>query len=117
MLQSHHSLVVKALQMLYKHCVNKEGFPGEPLVEAVGGYPLTHAILDRLGLIKEAEESPDDEPDEDPDGPWQGQCDSSTQWDSTTTTTTMEQTPEPAFLKSEVVFDSSPGQAPSYDNR
>ncbi|THC89729.1 hypothetical protein EYZ11_010819 [Aspergillus tanneri] len=64
MLESHHSLVVKALQKLYKLCLNKEGFPGEPLVEAPDGHPLTHAILDRLGLIKQAEENPE-EPDED----------------------------------------------------
>lgn len=66
MLESHHSLVVKALQKLYKHCVDKEGFPGEPLVETADGHPLTHAILDRLGLIKQAEENPD-EPDLDTD--------------------------------------------------
>ncbi|PYH95436.1 hypothetical protein BO71DRAFT_323220 [Aspergillus ellipticus CBS 707.79] len=64
MLESHHSLVVKALQKLYKLCIDKEGFPGEPLVEGSDGHPLTHAILDRLGLIKQAEENPD-EPDED----------------------------------------------------
>lgn len=64
MLESHHSLVVKALQKLYKFCVNNEGFPGEPLAEAADGHPLTHAILDRLGLIKQAEENAD-EPDED----------------------------------------------------
>lgn len=64
MLESHHSLVVKALQKLYKFCINNEGFPGEPLEEAQDGYPLTHAILDRLGLIKQAEENAD-EPDED----------------------------------------------------
>lgn len=64
MLESHHSLVVKALQKLYKFCVNKDGFPGEPLAEAPDGHPLTHAILDRLGLIKQAEEDAD-EPDED----------------------------------------------------
>ncbi|CAI7623139.1 unnamed protein product [Penicillium pancosmium] len=64
MLESHHSLVVKALQKLYKICINNEGFPGEPLAEAPDGYPLTHAILDRLGLIKQAEENAD-EPDED----------------------------------------------------
>ena len=64
MLESHHSLVVKALQKLYKHCINKEGFPGEPLAEAADGHPLTHAILDRLGLIKQAEEG-GDEPGED----------------------------------------------------
>lgn len=57
MLESHHSLVVRALQRLYKLCVEKEGFPGEPLVESPDGYPLTHAILDRLGLIKQAEEN------------------------------------------------------------
>ena len=57
MLESHHSLVIKALQRLYKLCASKEGFPGEPLVETSDGYPLTHAILDRLGLIKQAEDS------------------------------------------------------------
>lgn len=64
MLESHHSLVVKALQKLYKFCITKEDFPGEPLAEAPDGHPLTHAILDRLGLIKQAEENAD-EPDED----------------------------------------------------
>jgi hypothetical protein len=64
MLESHHSLVVRALQKLYKFCVNNEGFPGDPLAEAPDGHPLTHAILDRLGLIKQAEENAD-EPDED----------------------------------------------------
>lgn len=64
MLESHHSLVVKALQKLYKFCINNEGFPGEPLAEAPDGHPLTHTILDRLGLIKQAEENADD-PDED----------------------------------------------------
>ena len=64
MLESHHSLVVKALQKLYKFCINNEGFPGDPLAEAPDGHPLTHAILDRLGLIKQAEENTD-EPDED----------------------------------------------------
>ncbi|OQE38319.1 hypothetical protein PENCOP_c008G08121 [Penicillium coprophilum] len=64
MLESHHSLVVKALQKLYKFCINNEGFPGNPLAEAPDGHPLTHAILDRLGLIKQAEENAD-EPDED----------------------------------------------------
>ncbi|KAI2380169.1 hypothetical protein LOZ52_000153 [Ophidiomyces ophidiicola] len=56
MLESHHALVVKALQQLYAHCINNKCFPGEP-IDVVDGYPLTHAILDRLGLIKEAEES------------------------------------------------------------
>ena len=68
MLESHHSLVVKALQKLYKYCVNNEGFPGEPLAETADGHPLTHAILDRLGLIRQAEENAD-EPEEDADNP------------------------------------------------
>lgn len=59
MLESHHSLVVKALQRVYKLCADKEGFPGEPLAETSDGYPLTHAILDRLGLIKQAEDTSD----------------------------------------------------------
>lgn len=57
MLESHHALVVKALQQLYKHCINNEGFPGDPL-DTVDGHPLTHAILDRLGLIKLGESGP-----------------------------------------------------------
>jgi hypothetical protein len=64
MLESHHSLVIKALQRLYKLCASKEGFPGEPLVETSDGYPLTHAILDRLGLIKQAEDSSQGAPSE-----------------------------------------------------
>lgn len=67
MLESHHSLVVKALQRLYKHCANNEGFPGEPLAEGPDGYPLIHAILDRLGLIKQAEENSDDVEEESED--------------------------------------------------
>ncbi|KAL4809179.1 hypothetical protein BDV18DRAFT_76380 [Aspergillus unguis] len=58
MLESHHSLVVKALQKIYKLCTTKEGFPGEPLAETSDGHPLTHAILDRLGLIQQAEDTP-----------------------------------------------------------
>jgi len=56
MLESHHTLVVKALQQLYTICVNNKCFPGDP-IDAADGLPLTHAILDRLGLIKQAEEA------------------------------------------------------------
>ncbi|KAL1953991.1 hypothetical protein VTO42DRAFT_1846 [Malbranchea cinnamomea] len=59
MLESHHALVVKALQQLYTHCVKNKCFPGEP-IDVVDGYPLTHAILDRLGLIKQAEKESED---------------------------------------------------------
>ena len=91
MLESHHSLVVKALQKLYKFCINNEGFPGEPLAEAPDGHPLTHAILDRLGLIKQAEENAD-EPDEDSEDLRYLQLLST----STECSATAEPSPEPA---------------------
>ncbi|KAK2809328.1 hypothetical protein FQN50_003970 [Emmonsiellopsis sp. PD_5] len=58
MLESNHDLLVKALQQLYTHCIKNECFPGEP-IDVVDGNPCTHAILDRLGLIKQAEEAPE----------------------------------------------------------
>jgi hypothetical protein len=57
MLISHQATLVQALQKLYKRCINLEGFPGAPLEESPNGYPATHAILSRLGLIKHAEEA------------------------------------------------------------
>lgn len=92
MLESQHSLVVKALQRLYKHCINNEGFPGEPLVDVADGHPLTHAILDRLGLIKQAEEGTD-EHSESNEEPLQCLRQLST---STDYTGTVEPSPEPA---------------------
>ncbi|RAL16693.1 Zn(II)2Cys6 transcription factor domain-containing protein [Aspergillus homomorphus CBS 101889] len=91
MLESHHSLVVKALQRLYKLCVNKEDFPGEPLQDAPDGYPLTHAILDRLGLIKQAEENADEPEEESEDLQYLRFLSTST--DSSATT---DPSPEPA---------------------
>lgn len=60
MLISQHAVHVQALRDLYKRCVRREGFPGSPLQESIQGYPGTHAILDRLGLIKHAEEAVED---------------------------------------------------------
>ncbi|KAE8555041.1 hypothetical protein EYB25_003589 [Talaromyces marneffei] len=57
MLISQHAVHVQALRDLYKRCVRREGFPGLPLQESIQGCPGTHAILDRLGLIKHAEEA------------------------------------------------------------
>ncbi|RAH75837.1 hypothetical protein BO86DRAFT_374080 [Aspergillus japonicus CBS 114.51] len=91
MLESHHSLVVKALQRLYMLCVNKEDFPGEPLQDAPDGYPLTHAILDRLGLIKQAEENADEPEEESEDLQYLRFLSTST--DSSATT---DPSPEPA---------------------
>ncbi|EED22228.1 C6 transcription factor, putative [Talaromyces stipitatus ATCC 10500] len=60
MLISQHAVHIQALRDLYKRCVRREGFPGSPLQESIQGYPGTHAILDRLGLIKHAEEAIED---------------------------------------------------------
>lgn len=60
MLISQHAVHLQALRELYKRCVRLEGFPGSPLQESIQGYPGTHAILERLGLIKHAEEAVED---------------------------------------------------------
>lgn len=60
MLISQHAVHLQALRDLYKRCVTGEGFPGSPLQESTQGLPGTHAILDRLGLIKHAEEAIED---------------------------------------------------------
>ncbi|PYH45795.1 Zn(II)2Cys6 transcription factor domain-containing protein [Aspergillus saccharolyticus JOP 1030-1] len=103
MLESHHSLVVKALQRLYKLSVNKEGFPGEPLQDATDGYPLTHAILDRLGLIKQAEENADEPEEESEDLQYLRFLSTST--DSCATT---DPSPEPATPPEPLHSESSP---------
>ncbi|KAL3469666.1 hypothetical protein BJX99DRAFT_68098 [Aspergillus californicus] len=91
MLESHHSLVVKALQRLYKLCASKEGFPGEPLAEASDGFPLTHAILDRLGLIKQAEDNPENADEDSEDIQYLRVLSSSTECSATA-----DPSPEPA---------------------
>jgi hypothetical protein len=60
MLISQHAVHLQAVRDLYHRCVTREGFPGSPLQELGQGYPGTHAILDRLGLIKHAEEAIED---------------------------------------------------------
>lgn len=60
MLISQHAVHLQALQDLYNRCVRREGFPGSPVEESIQGYPSTHAILDRLGLIKYAEGAVED---------------------------------------------------------
>ncbi|CRG89308.1 hypothetical protein PISL3812_06344 [Talaromyces islandicus] len=60
MLISQHAVHLQALQDLYRRCVSREGLPESPLDDPVHGRPGTHAILSRLGLIKHAEEMPED---------------------------------------------------------
>jgi hypothetical protein len=106
MLEAHHSLVIKALQRLYKLCANKDGFPGEPLVEASDGYPLTHAILDRLGLIQQAEASSKAAEEDSEDLQYLRVLSSSTDC-----TATADPTPEPATPPEPSPNTASPVQA------
>ncbi|GAD94350.1 C6 transcription factor, putative [Paecilomyces variotii No. 5] len=108
MLESQHSLVVKALQRLYKHCVNKEGFPGEPLVDVADGHPLTHAILDRLGLIKQAEEGTDEQ-SENNEEPLHSPRQLST---STDYIGTVDPSPEPASPRESTTTEMGPQAIP-----
>lgn len=64
LLESSLSMSVKGLQSLHRICVDNNCFPGEPLQTTADGHPLTHDILDRMGLIKQAEESPEDPSEE-----------------------------------------------------
>lgn len=56
MLEAQYCIVVDALATVYQQCINNEGFPGGPLEE--NGRPLTHCILERLGLIDMVENDP-----------------------------------------------------------
>ena len=52
MLQQQQDKLVNALQELYERNVNRKGWPGPPLQKTTKGIPLTHDILERLGLLK-----------------------------------------------------------------
>lgn len=50
-LEEQQEQLVAGLRELYSRLQNGEGWPGGPLREAQGGYPLTHDILERLDLL------------------------------------------------------------------
>lgn len=52
MLEQQQDKLVNALQELYDRNLNRKGWPGPPLHTTAKGIPLTHDILDRLGLLK-----------------------------------------------------------------
>ena len=52
MLEQQQDKLVNALQDLYDRNLNRKGWPGPPLQKTAKGIPLTHDILDRLGLLK-----------------------------------------------------------------
>lgn len=51
MLESQQAQLVAGLQELYRRTQTGEGWPGSPLKETSHGMPLTHDILDRLGVL------------------------------------------------------------------
>ncbi|KAL6721061.1 Fluconazole resistance protein 1, partial [Lecanora helva] len=52
MLEQQQHKIVNALHEMYNLVERKEPWPGQPLNRTTKGYPLTHDILDRLGLLK-----------------------------------------------------------------
>lgn len=52
MLEQQQDKLVNALQELYDRNLNRRPWPGAPLQKTAKGIPLTHDILDRLGLLK-----------------------------------------------------------------
>jgi hypothetical protein len=52
MLEAQQGQLVSGLQELYKRVSNGQGWTGSPLKESSNGVPLTHDILERLGVLK-----------------------------------------------------------------
>ncbi|KAK2811407.1 hypothetical protein FQN49_008458 [Arthroderma sp. PD_2] len=52
MLEHQQVQLVSGLQELYRISSNGEPWPGAPLDEGTRGFPLTHSVLDRLGVLE-----------------------------------------------------------------
>jgi len=57
MLEQQQSQLVSGLRELYKRLQAGESWPGKPLKESHGGFPLTHDILERLNVLHSMESS------------------------------------------------------------
>lgn len=57
MLEQQQSQLVSGLRELYKRLQTGESWPGKPLKESHGGFPLTHDILNRLSLLHSGDSS------------------------------------------------------------
>ncbi|KAI9677712.1 MAG: hypothetical protein M1829_002484 [Trizodia sp. TS-e1964] len=55
MLEAQQVQLIEGLRSLYDRVVNQNGWIGEPLEEAASGHPLTHDILERLGILRREE--------------------------------------------------------------
>lgn len=67
MLEQQQEKLVNALQLLYDHNLKGTRWPGHPLHKTSKGIPLTHDILDRLGLLKLDEQGNHEDFEENPD--------------------------------------------------
>lgn len=54
MLESQHDQLAKGLQELYRRMIRGKGWPGAPLATSITGNPLTHEVLERLGILQQA---------------------------------------------------------------
>lgn len=52
MLEQQQHQLVTGLQELYELVIGNQGWKGDPLKESTNGHPLTHDILERLGVLK-----------------------------------------------------------------
>lgn len=52
MLEQQQNQLVSGLQELYALVIKSASWKGAPLKESVNGHPLTHDILERLGILK-----------------------------------------------------------------
>lgn len=65
MLEQQQAQLVAGLQEMYKRMLEGQGWIGCPLSDPGSGQPLTHDILDRLGLLKHDRKSDSDTFEED----------------------------------------------------
>ncbi|KAF2144734.1 uncharacterized protein K452DRAFT_285054 [Aplosporella prunicola CBS 121167] len=62
MLEQQQGQLVAGIRELYRRLNTGEGWPGSPLAEHPGGHPLTHDILQRLGLLQQNSEQFEEDP-------------------------------------------------------
>ncbi|KAK0513190.1 hypothetical protein JMJ35_004176 [Cladonia borealis] len=95
MLERQHTELIAGLQELYRRIQAREPFPSHPLEPAYNGQPLTHKILEALGVLPSDEEWEDGDKSVPFEGmTWQGLEQDGYAYDvSTATTSPIAQTP------------------------
>src|ERR1700761_2112342 len=56
MLEEHQTMLISGIRDLYQRLLDGESWPGSPISESRDGNPLTHEILERLGVLTDASE-------------------------------------------------------------